>query len=78
MDIGFEKPHREFFEYCLKQIGTDDPQSVLMIGDNPVSDVFGAKNVGLRACFFNKRGISTEQVSADYIISDLKELLDIL
>ncbi len=78
MDIGTEKPHREFYEYCLREMGNPDPASVLMVGDSPTADVEGSKNMGFRACFFNKRGLDPECVNADYIINDLKELLDIL
>lgn len=78
MDVGAEKPHREFYEHCLKEMGNPDPESVLMIGDSPTADVEGSKNAGLRACFLNKRGLDPNDVDADYIINDLKELLDIL
>ena len=78
MDIGTEKPHREFYKYCLNEMGDPDPASVIMIGDSPTADVEGAKNMGLKACFFNKRKLDPESVNADYIINDLKELLDIL
>ena len=78
MDIGTEKPRREFFEHCLKEMGSPDPESVIMIGDSPTADVGGAKNAGFKACFFNKRKLDPESVNADYIINDLKELLDIL
>ena len=78
MDIGTEKPHREFYEHCLREMGNPDPDSVIMIGDSPTADVQGAKNMGLKTCFFNKRGLDPTLVDADYIIDDLKELLDIL
>lgn len=78
MELGFEKPHREFYEHCLKEMGSPDPDSVLMVGDNPIADADGAKRAGLKSCWLNRRAQSTERVSADYIITDLKELLDIL
>lgn len=78
MEIGFEKPHREFYEHCLKELGSPDPASVLMVGDNPIADADGAKKAGLRSCWLNRRGQDADGVNADYIITDLKELFDIL
>lgn len=77
-EIGFIKPREEFFSHALLKTGTEK-EKVLMIGDSLSSDVVGAKNFGLAACWFNP--FNQENLSAvlpDYEIENLTELLDIL
>jgi len=45
--IGWEKPHPGIFAYALAELG--HPTDVWLIGDNPVADVQGATNAGIRA-----------------------------
>lgn len=42
------KPSREFFARCLADLGMD-PQDVAVVGDDPASDVAGARAVGAYA-----------------------------
>ena len=77
-EIGYEKPNVKFFEHCLKELGNPLPESVLMVGDNVLADVEGAKKAGFKTCWLNRDGKSTEGVPFDYHISSLKELMDIL
>jgi putative hydrolase of the HAD superfamily len=44
---GYEKPHPEAFRGALTAAG--EPQTVWMLGDNPVADVDGAEAVGIPA-----------------------------
>ncbi len=46
-NIGYEKPRIEIFEYALEKSGY--PEDCYMIGDNPVADVEGSRNAGMRA-----------------------------
>ncbi len=43
------KPHSEFFDRILRDLGEPDPETVVMIGDNPWHDVAGAQAMGMRA-----------------------------
>lgn len=45
-EIGYRKPFLKIFEYALLQI-TNEKKTVLMIGDNEIADVVGAKEYGL-------------------------------
>lgn len=45
--IGYEKPRKEIFDYALKV--ANYPDEVYMIGDNPISDIIGAKNAGIKS-----------------------------
>lgn len=79
-EVGCQKPQKEFFEYCFQTIGDKNLSSYIIIGDNPNSDIAGGKNAGITTCFFNKNKMEKlpENLNADYIISDLGEITDIL
>ena len=52
-EIGFAKPAREFFDVALARLGNPPRRSVLMIGDSWHSDILGALQSGLDACWYN-------------------------
>lgn len=54
-DAGVNKPHPDFFRYAFQQ-SKADPASTLMIGDNIVTDILGAKCAGLPTLYFNRTG----------------------
>eukprot|EP01098_Paradermamoeba_levis_P008863 TRINITY_DN3658_c0_g1_i3.p1 TRINITY_DN3658_c0_g1~~TRINITY_DN3658_c0_g1_i3.p1 ORF type:complete len:259 (+),score=65.69 TRINITY_DN3658_c0_g1_i3:93-779(+) len=55
MEVGVAKPEREFFERVLVETKVEACE-VLHVGDNPVDDVWGAKRVGFRAAWINRKG----------------------
>lgn len=52
-DAGVNKPSHAFFDYAFLKSGAR-PESTLMIGDNFVTDIQGAKQAGLDVLFFNQ------------------------
>ena len=54
-EFGRAKPHPAFFAEALRRAGTAAAEAV-MIGDNPVADVAGAKAAGLAALWLNRGG----------------------
>lgn len=46
----FAKPHPRFFEKILKEYGVK-PDQALMVGDDPINDIYGAEQVGMHAFF---------------------------
>lgn len=54
-DAGVNKPHPDFFRYAFEQSGAH-PASTLMVGDNIVTDILGAKQAGLTTLYFNRTG----------------------
>ena len=52
-NIGYKKPAREFFEYILRDLSLP-PEQVIMVGDNYVADVLGARQAGLRTVWVNR------------------------
>ena len=72
--IQYEKPSPLFYDFCLNNIGMVSRHSVLMVGDNPVSDIKGANDSGIASCFF-KRDPQITCNTATYTISNIKDLL---
>ncbi len=53
--VGFAKPDPEIFSFALTQMGRPDPRKVLMIGDNPHSDILGGTRAGLDTLWVNPK-----------------------
>ncbi len=54
-EIGVSKPAKEFFDAALARLGHPSRRAVLMIGDGWSSDILGAIQYGLDACWYNPR-----------------------
>lgn len=77
--VGVAKPDRRIFEYSLEKMGNPAPTSVLMVGDNPQSDILGGINAGLDTCWFNHQNqLLPENIKPTYQVSTLAELEKIL
>lgn len=73
---GYRKPSGKMFEYAMK-LNDVTSADVIMIGDNLVTDIGGAKSSAIDAIFFNRDKVS-HQTSVDHEISCLSELKNIL
>jgi putative hydrolase of the HAD superfamily len=71
-----KKPAREIFEFALQSNAIGSHQA-MMVGDNLVTDIGGARNASIDVTFFNPFSIQhTEQVQHE--ISSLQELCSLL
>jgi 2-haloacid dehalogenase len=78
-EVGFAKPHVEIFDYTFDKIGNPPKESVLIIGDNPGSDILGGQKYGIDTCWYNTNGNSLNAgIKATYEIKDLKDLISIV
>lgn len=75
--IGFSKPSREFFEYCLKALSPLTPDEIMVIGDSLTADINGAAAFGLKSCYFNRCGTDVKS-PADYTVAGLDEIKNFL
>ena len=73
---GFQKPDKQIFLYAMKEAQAQRKES-LMIGDNVMIDVLGAKSVGMDQVLFNYYKQS-HQIAATYEIYDLAEMKSFL
>ena len=74
-EVGVNKPHPLVFETALKKTQAIPTQSV-MIGDNPETDIKGAKNCGLHTILFNpnqqNHNVESPEIQA---LNELRNLL---
>jgi 5'-nucleotidase len=52
-EVGHAKPHPAIFDHALSIMGNPQRHQVLMVGDNPDSDILGGINSGFHTCWFN-------------------------
>lgn len=73
---GCRKPNAAIFEMALTLNGVA-PHEAVMIGDNPLTDISGAKNAGLHAVWLDAAK-SEAPSTADFRIQALEDLKQIL
>lgn len=74
-EVGFAKPHQGIFDYALALMGHPIREQVLMVGDNPDSDILGGMNAGLHTCWLNRHNKpAPEGIRPHYQVSSLEEL----
>jgi len=73
---GFRKPSREIFNYALNSLSCNNEQA-LMIGDNLITDIAGARKALIDTAFYNPQQIKHQQ-EVSYEISCLSELKNII
>lgn len=73
--LGVAKPDVRIFEHALERMGQPPREQVLMVGDNPHSDILGGLNAGLHTCWFNPHGHDTpEGIMPHHQVRSLAEL----
>ena len=73
---GFTKPNKQMFSYSLRQANASYKESI-MIGDNLITDIRGAKNLGMDQVYLNQSK-KTHRHKPTHEIYDLLELKTIL
>jgi putative hydrolase of the HAD superfamily len=69
---GYKKPNPQIFNFKLEKINANK-EACLMIGDNLLTDIGGARRSGIDQLFFNPtRKKHTEKIT--YEVSELKEI----
>lgn len=76
-EIGTAKPAKEFFDTAFARLGHPSKREVLMIGDGWASDIEGAVQYGIDACWYNPtRKPRPANVEITREIASLHELTD--
>jgi len=73
--VGTAKPHPDIFRYALDRAGLQ-PSDVLYVGDSYVSDVLGARTVGIAAVLIDREGRAPEVDCP--VVTSLLEVLDLV
>lgn len=78
-DVGFQKPAKEFFDYCFDKLGKPNKDDIILIGDSLSADISGAINYGFDCIWFNKNGDDLpDKIKPTYIVNTLEEIESIL
>ncbi|NJE41979.1 TIGR02253 family HAD-type hydrolase [Thermococcus sp. GR6] len=79
--LGVKKPHRKIFEKALRKFNVE-PHEALMVGDRLYSDIYGAKQVGMRTVWFKYGKYANRELDyleyADFTIKSLEEVPEIV
>ncbi len=76
-EVGCRKPCKQIFRHAL-EVAKVRAEESLYVGDNPIRDVAGAKDVGMISILFTKFCDPSIKVRPDFTIDDLRELPPII
>ncbi|KJG57904.1 dUMP phosphatase [Photobacterium kishitanii] len=77
--VGVAKPDVKIYDYACQQMNITQRQQVLMVGDNPHSDILGGINAGMDTCWLNSdQKPLPKGITPTYTIASLAELQTIL
>lgn len=78
-ELGYEKPRREFFEKAFEGLSDFQKEKAILVGDSLTSDIKGANNAGVDACWYNPKGKKAgTDVHIEYEIKKLDEIFQII
>ena len=73
---GHKKPAKEIFEFALRENNVEAYQTI-MVGDNLLTDMAGAKNASVDTVFYNPKRIE-HQTEVNFEIESLRDLKNFL
>lgn len=76
-DTGFQKPMKEYFDYCFQRIPHLQKERTLIIGDSLSSDIQGGLNANIDTCWINPQHLKSN-LSITYTIEKITDLYKIL
>ncbi|HSJ38638.1 MAG TPA: HAD family hydrolase [Planococcus sp. (in: firmicutes)] len=75
---GIGKPDASIFEFALSKTGSQKADA-LMVGDNIMTDILGAKRAGIKSVWLNReQKPAHESIFPDFEIHHLQELIPLL
>ncbi len=77
--IGFPKPQKEFFDYCINETGIKEKSEVALIGDSLSADISGGVDYGFTTIWFNAAGEEApKSFTPSHTVKTLGEIMNIL
>ncbi|HIH73410.1 MAG: 2-haloalkanoic acid dehalogenase, partial [Thermococcales archaeon 44_46] len=74
-EAGFYKPHPRIFELALEKANVKGEEAIY-VGDNPLKDCVGARQVDMISILLDKKGSKKELWGeCEFVISDLREVI---
>ena len=73
--VGVQKPDAEIFHLAMKAVGVSDASRCLMIGDTLVADVQGPQQMGMKACWYQRKGAQNNtDIKPDFTVQHLEQI----
>lgn len=76
-DFGQGKPSEDIFNYALSLLEVDK-QEVIMVGDNPNTDILGASRSGIDSVWINHHVRTLTDITPTFEINRLKDVLKVV
>ncbi|MDH5439916.1 MAG: HAD family hydrolase [Candidatus Bathyarchaeota archaeon] len=76
-ELGVRKPHKRAFLHCLRELGVRSMNAVF-VGDDPLHDVQGAKNVGMRCIWVKRREYEEVPAEPNWTVESISEAGEII
>ena len=75
--VGIAKPDVGIFQHAFNQMGNPNKNEILMVGDNPHSDIQGGINAGVDTCWLNvDKKAAPQGIVPTHEVHSLWQLLD--
>lgn len=79
MEVGAQKPQREFFDRVLEALGVSDRSRTVMVGDGLGTDILGADRAGIDSIWYDPGGAGlTGSVVPTWRAGSYEEILEII
>lgn len=77
MELGCQKPQREYFDKVCAELGIADRRRAVVVGDSLRTDILGGINAGIDTVWFNPKGLPEDPaIPATKTVKSYGELLD--
>ena len=73
-EIGYQKPMKEYFDYCFSEISGFEPEKAIIVGDSLSADIQGGINAGIATCWYNPEKKKLEEIVPDWEAHSLEEV----
>lgn len=77
-EFGRGKPSVELFTYALSLLEGVEKSEVIMVGDNPMTDILGASKFGIDSIWINHDKKELQEVVPTFEVNRLREILPII
>lgn len=78
-EVGVPKPNIAIFEHTFEKMKFNQKEHILMVGDNPHTDILGGINAGIDTCWYNwRQHPEVEGITPTYQVDCLHKLKAIL
>ena len=76
---GYAKPDPRIFQDAMSALGLEAPEQVLFVGDNPVTDIEGARSFGMRTAWVSRgKQFPTKLQPPDHIVERVFDVAGVL